>query len=148
MIVSVGMLILIGFLLGGFAQRLVDVGQVSKLACLGRIWGGLIENNGFYGFSSHLGKCCFKGSFRPRRPSGGPPGGSPGGAPPAPVASPQRNKVLIGAGSLSAGAGTTALPSLTQYIYCFLELNMPCDCSREMESRGILFIGIGAYFLY
>jgi len=42
MIVSVGMLILIGFLLGGFAQRLVDVGQVSKLACLGRIWGGLI----------------------------------------------------------------------------------------------------------
>jgi hypothetical protein len=37
MIVSVGMLILIGFLLGGFAQRLVDVGRVSKLACLGRI---------------------------------------------------------------------------------------------------------------
>ena len=37
MIVSVGMLILIGFLLGGFTQRLVDVGRVSKLACLGRI---------------------------------------------------------------------------------------------------------------
>ena len=37
MIVSVGMLILIGFLLGGFAQRLVEVGRVSKLACLGRI---------------------------------------------------------------------------------------------------------------
>ena len=29
MIVSVGMLILIGFLLGGFTQRLVDVGRVS-----------------------------------------------------------------------------------------------------------------------
>jgi len=29
------MLILIGFLLGGFTQRLVDVGRVSKLACLG-----------------------------------------------------------------------------------------------------------------
>jgi hypothetical protein len=37
MIVSVGMLILIDFLLGGFTQRLVDVGRVSKLACLGRI---------------------------------------------------------------------------------------------------------------
>ena len=37
MIISVGMLILIGFLLGGFTQRLVDVGRVSKLACLGRI---------------------------------------------------------------------------------------------------------------
>ena len=31
MIVSVGMLILIDFLLGGFAQRLVDVCRVSKL---------------------------------------------------------------------------------------------------------------------
>ena len=37
MTVSVGMLILIGFLLGGFTQRLVDVGRVSKLAGLGRI---------------------------------------------------------------------------------------------------------------
>ena len=37
MIVSAGTLILIGFLLGGFAQRLVDVCRVSKLACLGRI---------------------------------------------------------------------------------------------------------------
>ena len=37
MIVSVGMLILIDFLLGGFMQRLVDVGRVSKLACFGRI---------------------------------------------------------------------------------------------------------------
>ena len=37
MIVSVGMLILIGFLLSGFTQRLVDVGRVKKLACLGRI---------------------------------------------------------------------------------------------------------------
>jgi len=32
MIVRVGMLRLIGFLLGGFAQRLVDVGRASKLA--------------------------------------------------------------------------------------------------------------------
>jgi hypothetical protein len=37
MIVSVGMLILMDFLLGGFTQRLVDVGLVSKLAGLGRI---------------------------------------------------------------------------------------------------------------
>ena len=37
MIVSTGMLILLDFLLGGFTQRLVDVGRVSKLACLGRI---------------------------------------------------------------------------------------------------------------
>jgi len=37
MIVSIGMLILIDFLLVGFAQRLVDVCRVSKLACLGRI---------------------------------------------------------------------------------------------------------------
>jgi hypothetical protein len=33
----VGMLIPIDFLLGGFTQRLVDVGRVSKLARLGRI---------------------------------------------------------------------------------------------------------------
>jgi len=37
MIVSVGMLILVGFLLGGFAQRLVDIGRMSRLACLGRV---------------------------------------------------------------------------------------------------------------
>jgi hypothetical protein len=37
MIVSVGMLILIDFLPGGFTQQLVDVGRVLKLACLGRI---------------------------------------------------------------------------------------------------------------
>jgi len=36
-IVSVCMLILFGLFLGGFAHRLVDVGRVSKLACLGRI---------------------------------------------------------------------------------------------------------------
>ena len=35
MIVSVGMLILIGFLLGGLAQRLVDVGRVAKLRAAG-----------------------------------------------------------------------------------------------------------------
>jgi len=53
---------------------------------------------------STSGKCCLKRGFRP----GGPPGR--GGAPPAPVTSPQRNKVLIGSGSSSPGAGTVALP--------------------------------------
>jgi len=37
MIVSVGMLVLVDFLLGGFTQRLVNVGRLSKLAGIGRI---------------------------------------------------------------------------------------------------------------